>query len=167
MTWREGWAPPRDPRHSEWGMGLERFPLEMWLSEKVQRCSLSISPDCSIQLGFSRNESRGEGNKGGQKNVFFTRAHSSPRHGCHFHGVWPNISPLKGCGMLVLWTDFPTESELSPPNPRVLHPWTQSSRLRIFGKNSGKFQKTVLEFAPHQELLSTIFTTLQIAFTLY
>lgn len=116
--------------HSEWGMDLEQFPLRMWLTEKVKPCSLSIPPDCSIQLGFSRNESLWEGNKGGQKNVFFSRVHCSWRHGCQWKGcismAFGLIFPLwKGVECLYCGLTFqPSHNShtVSPPNPRVLHP---------------------------------------------
>ena len=109
------------------------------------------------------------------KRTCFSPEYCSLRHGC----LWKGCISMAFGPIFPLWKDVeclycgPTfqpshnSHTVSPPNPRVLHLWTQSSRLKIFGKNSKKFQETVLEFAPHQELLSTVFTTLQIAFTLY
>ena len=119
-----------------WRCGFQRM---------VKPCSLSILPDCSIQLGFTRNESLWDGTKGGQKNVFFSRVLFPEAwlsvEGLHFHGIWSNISPLKGCGVFVLWTDFPTESQLTysqPSKPKGSAPMDSIKQIENIWK---KFQK--------------------------
>ena len=182
VTRREGWGSdtllglhPETTRGSEWGVELGWFPWWVWLWERV-RCSLSIPSHCSIQLEFGRNGSLWEGKKRWRKGSVFLQRTLLPVAWLSggrvaFPGYLAHYLPCHRCGMFVPWSSFPTEIITHIQSALHIHGFcthrVSQPDGKYLGESSGKFQKTILKFAPHQQLFYFVFTTLYVAFTLY